>query len=243
MSGVRGAAGLIAQLEPGQVVATLDLTAARPGVRVFPLTSEQISVPLGVEVLSVDPTTVSLTLEKGVSVQVPLKPTVDGQPAPGYDLGEMTWTPKTVEVVGPESRLKDRPSAITERISIEGATSTITDTVNIGVSDSAFRLRQPQSAQVTVAIVPGPVARFPGRPVEFRNLPAGRQVAADPASVAVTVRGTHTAVSALEERQLTPYVDVARLGPGRYSLPVHLDAKDDFVVTAIQPATVSVRIQ
>src|SRR5436190_23071220 len=38
---VRGAAGVISQLEPGQLVATLDLTAARPGVRVFPLTSDQ----------------------------------------------------------------------------------------------------------------------------------------------------------------------------------------------------------
>jgi YbbR domain-containing protein len=240
---VRGAAGLISQLEPGQVVATLNLTAARPGIRVFPLTAEQISVPLGVEVLSVDPTTVSLTLEKSASVQVPLKPTVDGQPAPGYDVGETTWTPKSIEIVGPESRLKERPSAITERISIDGATATIVETVNIGVSDSAFRLRQPQSAQVTITIVPGPVARFPGRRVEFRNLPAGREVAADPAVVAVTVRGTHTAVAALGGQQLMPWVDVARLGPGRYTLAVHLDAHDDYIVTAIEPASVSVRIQ
>lgn len=240
---VRGAAGLISQLEPGQVVATLDLTGARPGVRVFPLTGEQISVPLGVEVLSVDPATVSLTLEKSVNLQVPLKPSVDGQPAPGYDLGEITWTPKVVDIVGPESRVREKPTAITERISIDGATATIIETVNIAVSDSAFRLRQPQIAQVTIAIVPGPVARFPGRRVEFRNLPAGRQVAADPPVVAVTVRGTHTAVSALVEKELVPHVDVARLGPGRYTLPVHLDAREDYMVTSIEPASVSVRIQ
>ena len=40
---VRGAAGLISPLEPYQVVATIDLTNARAGVRVFPLTVEHIS--------------------------------------------------------------------------------------------------------------------------------------------------------------------------------------------------------
>lgn len=240
---VRGAAGLISQLEPGQVVATVDLTGVRPGVRVFPLTRDQISVPLGVEVLSVDPPSISLTFEKSASVQVPVKPTIDGQPAPGFEVGEVTWTPKTVEVVGPESRLKEQPSAITDRISIEGATETVVETVSIGVTNPAFRLREARSAQVTIPISPGPVVHFPGRRVEFRNLPAGRQVGADPAVVAVTVRGTRAAVRALQEQQIVPYVDVARLGRGRYTLPVRLDARDDYVVTAIEPATVVVRIQ
>lgn len=240
---LRGAAGLISQLEPYQVVATIDLTDARPGVRVFPLTAEHISVPLGVQVMSVDPATVSLTLEKSASTDVPVKPTVDGEPAPGYDVGEVTWTPKHVEVVGPESRLKDHPLAITERISIEGATSTIVEDVHIGVSNPAVRLRQARTARVTIPIVPGPVARFPGRPVQFRNLPAGRQVSADPAAVAATVRGPHKALSALSDDQLAPYVDLARLGPGRYTLTVHVDLHDDSLVATLEPSSVTVRIQ
>src|SRR6187399_2018125 len=55
---VSGAAGLIGALEPYQVVATVDLTDARTGVRVFPLTTEQITVPLGVEVKGVSPSTI-----------------------------------------------------------------------------------------------------------------------------------------------------------------------------------------
>src|SRR5947209_5212720 len=61
---LRGASGQFSQLAPSDVVATVDLMAARPGVRVFPLTADHVSVPLGIEVKSVDPATISLNLEK-----------------------------------------------------------------------------------------------------------------------------------------------------------------------------------
>jgi YbbR domain-containing protein len=240
---VRGAAGLISPLEPYQVVATVDVTGARPGVRVFPLTTERISVPLGVEVKSVDPAAISLTLEKSATAQVQVKPTIDGSPAPGFDIGNVAWTPKTVEVVGPESRLKDHPSAITERVSIEGATATVAETVNMALSDPSLRLREPQSARVTVTIVAAPLARLRGQALVFRNLPPGRQVDADPATVVVTLRGTHEALSTMKDEQLQPYVDLARLGPGQYILQVHVDSRNTYVVTAIEPPTVNVRIR
>jgi YbbR domain-containing protein len=240
---VQGAAGLISPLEPYQVVAMIDLTNARAGVRVFPMTVEHISVPLGVQVLSVDPAAISLTLEKTAVMQVVVKPTIDGDPAPGYEVAETICDPRTVEVIGPESRVRDRSSAVTERISIDGAQAPVTEVVNIAASDPAVRLRQPLTARVTVRIVPSPVARFQDQTIEFHNLPAGRQVDATPPSVSVTLRGTRGVLSSLKDQSLAPFVDVVGLGPGRYTLPVHVQVKDDIAVAAIEPATVSVRIR
>lgn len=240
---LRGASGQISQLEAALVVATVDLTGARPGVRVFPLTGEHISVPLGIEVKSVDPATVSLTLEKSATADAVVKATIDGEPAPGFEVGEVTWDPKVVAVVGPESRLKAKPSAVTERISIEGATASVTETVGMGVTDPAVRLREPKSAHVTIKIVPSPVVHFAGRPVIFRNLPGGRQVTAEPATVTVTVRGAHDVLSALKDFEIEPYVELARQGPGRYNLQVRVDPRGDYVISTIEPATIAVRIK
>src|SRR4249920_1087564 len=115
---LRGASGQFSQLTPSDVVATLDLTNARPGPRVSPLTADHISVPLGIEVKSVDPATISLILENSRQAEVPVNPTVDGNPAPGYEVGEIVSEPKTVTVVGPESRIRNVLAAVTERISI-----------------------------------------------------------------------------------------------------------------------------
>jgi YbbR domain-containing protein len=239
-----GATGLISALEPYQVVATVDLTDARAGARVFPITTEQITVPLGVEVKAVAPATISLSLERGSSAQVPVKPTIDGEPAAGYEMGEVTWQPQTVEVLGPESHLKEAPSVVTERISIEGATSDVTDTVGIGPTDPMLRLRQGQSARVTIKINPGPVARFTNRPVAFLRLAPRLRATAQPAAVAVSIRASGRVLTAITEPLLRPYVDVQGLGAGQYNLPVRLDPQGGaYVVTGFEPATVAVRIR
>ena len=63
----------------------------------------------------------------------------------------MTSNPATVEVVGPESSLRGLDEAMTEPISVAGATRPVREVVTIGVADPAVRLRTPQTAEVTVA--------------------------------------------------------------------------------------------
>jgi YbbR domain-containing protein len=149
---VSGAAGLISRLEPTEIVATIDVTGTRPGPRVFPLTVNEITVPLGVEVKSVDPPTISLTLEVAKTDTALVQPTIDGQPAAGYEIESVEVVPRTVVIVGPESHLKQHQTAQTESISIDGATATVTDTVSMAVRDPAVRLRDPQPAKVTIRI-------------------------------------------------------------------------------------------
>ena len=150
---VRGAAGLISRLEPTEVVATVDATDTRAGTRVFPMAVDQITVPLGVEVKSVDPSTISLTLEKTASASAAVQATIDGQPAAGFEIADVEIEPKSVVVVGPESHLRQRHTALTESISVDGATATVVETVSMAVSDPAVRLRDPQTARVTVRVV------------------------------------------------------------------------------------------
>jgi YbbR domain-containing protein len=64
----------------------------------------------------------------------------------------MTVVPDMVEILGPASVLGSVMEAITEPISVSGARSSKTETVNVGVSDPSLRLRSPQRARVTVNI-------------------------------------------------------------------------------------------
>jgi YbbR domain-containing protein len=240
---LNGSSGQISRLEPTDVVATIDLTNARPGVRVFLITANHISVPLGVDVKSVDPAAVSLTLEHTATAAIPVKPTIGGEPAHGFEVAEVTFTPKTVTVAGPESHLKAQQSAVTERISIEGATSTVTESVGIGLTDPALRLSQAQTAQVTIRIARSASVRFENRPVAFRNVEAGRAASADPSEVIVTLAGSQDVLAGLHDGDLTPYVDLAGVGPGNYTLRVHLDPRASTTVEGIEPAAVAVRIR
>jgi YbbR domain-containing protein len=93
-------------------------------------------------------------LEKSGTLDLPITARVEGQPAPGFAIGTIVVDPKRVRIAGPESRLREATSAITERVSVEGLSSTLTQTVSIGVPDNELRLTDVHTARVTVTIVP-----------------------------------------------------------------------------------------
>lgn len=153
---LRGTDNQISRIATGDVRAVIDLADARAMVKgTLPLRTDQIAVPFGVEVMRVDPPDVTLTLERSASVRVPVKADVTGTLIPGFVIKSVQVDPETVEVIGPESQLRQLDHATTARLSVEGAASTITQSVNITVPDSSLRLREPQLAHVTVTIVKG----------------------------------------------------------------------------------------
>jgi YbbR domain-containing protein len=156
---VRGNDSQVSTLGPENVHVIVDLSDAHTGPNLLPLRVDEVVAPIGVEVLQLDPGTVTVTLERSGQVDVPVQPTIEGQPAPGYVVRSITTNPRTVSVVGPESQLKNPISVITERVSIEGRNSTVVQDVSVGVADAQLRLRDPRTVRVTVAIGREPASR------------------------------------------------------------------------------------
>lgn len=151
---LRGSSGVLSRVPPGEIVAVLDLKQARRGLRLFHLRNEQVSRPFGVDVVQVHPPTLSLDLQPTASKMVPVSPALEGEPAPGYNVRAVRVDPDSVEIIGPEEVVRQVTEAITEPLSIEGATEDVRDTVVVGLARSTVRLRYPQSARVIVEIVP-----------------------------------------------------------------------------------------
>ncbi|HEX5473565.1 MAG TPA: CdaR family protein [Vicinamibacterales bacterium] len=241
---VRGTSAQLSKLEPGEIVAVIDLGAARPGARMFHLRNDEISAPFGVEVTQVAQPTVSLDLEQSARRTVPIVPAIQGDPASGFVVGRITSNPATVEVVGPVTRVRQVAGATTEPVSVAGARARVRDVVTVGVLDSSVRLAKPISASVVIDILPAPVEReLANVALRPRQLAAGRRVQFRPSTVDVTVRGSRDAVAALSTGTLQAYVDLAGLRRGRYNLRVHVDPIENVGVTRIDPATTSVTIR
>jgi YbbR domain-containing protein len=241
---VRGSSTLLARLEPRDIVAVLDLAIARPGSRMFHLRTDEVRAPYGVEVAQVVPGTLALDLETSGRRTVPIVPALDGEPAPGFVIGRVTSDPPTVEVEGPDSRLKQLTGATTEPVEVTGSRGRVRDVVTVGISDSALRLVHAQDATITVDVVPAPVEReLSAVPVRWRNLGAGHRAEVRPTLTRVTVRGRREALAGLTAGGIDAFVDLAGLGPGRYNLRVQVDPSQTFGVSAIEPAAVDVTIK
>ena len=241
---VRGSSAVLSRLQPGDIVAVLDLSTARAGSRIFAIRTDQVRAPFGVDVSQVLPATIPLDLENSLQRRVPVVPSVEGDPAPGFVIGHESAEPPTVEIVGPESHVRQVSQAQTEPVDVANARGRVRDVVNIGVGDSSVRLVEPQNATVIVDIVPAPLEKqIDAVPVRARNLGNRLQAQVSPKAVRVTVRGAREALASLHSDSVQAFIDLAGLGTGQYNLRVQVDPAQNYGVTAIDPAVVSITIR
>jgi YbbR domain-containing protein len=241
---LRGSSALLSRVQSGEIFAVLDLSEARAGSRLFHIRPDEVRAPFGVEVSQVIPAALALELEKSARRRVPIMPVTDGEPAPGFVIGRVSSDPAMVEIVGPESRVRQVAEATTEPVLIKDAKVPVRDGVTVGVLDASVRLVQPQRAQVTVEIWPAPVERqLSDVPVRYRNIAQGLSAQLSPRFVHMSVRGAQDALAQLQGDSVQAFVDLAGLGTGRYNLRVQVDPAERFGVVAIDPAVVAVTIK
>jgi len=241
---LRGSSALLSRMQPGEIVAVLDLGGARAGSRLFHIRPDEVRAPFGVEVSQIVPGTLPLELEKSARRRVPIVPATDGDPAPGFVIGRVSADPGMVEIVGPESRVRQVAEATTEPVTIKDAKARVRDGVTVGVADTSVRLAQPQIAQVTVDIWPAPVEKqIVDVPVRYRNVAQGLTAQLSPRFVRLSIRGAEAALADVQTDSVQAFVDLAGLGTGRYNLRVQVDPAERFGVVAIEPAVVAVTIK
>ena len=237
---VRGSSGALSRVAPGELVAILDLRAARPGQRLFHLTGADVRAPFGIDVVQIAPSNIPIAFEPEATRVVPVVPGVEGEPGSGYMVGTVKANPATVEVVGPSSAVARLSGAITEPVSVAGATGTVTETVNIGVADPSVRLRSPASTQVTVNVTAAPVEwAIAGIPVRSRD---GGSAEILPGEVTVFVRGPRESRSSTVQ-DFEASVDTQGLQAGLFQLSVLVTPPARVGVISVEPPVVRVRIR
>ena len=151
---VRGDDNVVSALTEGAIRVVVDLEGSQPGANTIPLRTDQVATPPRVDVLQIDPGTVTVMMERAGQIMVPVRPTLEGRPAPGFAVTQVTADPQRVTIAGPESRLVGRIDVVTERIMVEGRNGRFTQEVAVGVNNPRLRVQSPRTVRVTVTIEP-----------------------------------------------------------------------------------------
>ena len=138
---VRGSSAQLSRIDPGEVVAMLDLSSARTGSRLFHLRTDEVRVPVRHRSRAGD---AADAVARAREVRA-----ADGADRSGdrrrsrarlrgrADAAE----PSTVEIVGPESRVRAGLGSDDRAVSRSTASSDrVRDVVTVGVADSSVRL-------------------------------------------------------------------------------------------------------
>jgi YbbR domain-containing protein len=153
----------INRVNPFDVSVQVDLRQAEPGTQAVNLTAENVSLPQGLRVDSIQPSSVDVTVDRLVRRQVMVEPDVRGEAAAGATRGAIEVVPPEVTVTGPESQLANLTSLKTAVVSLEGHALSFEESVAI-VTPENLTVREIQPSRVSVRI-PLSIAT-PGDPAE-----------------------------------------------------------------------------
>jgi len=147
-----GSKKAIRQLSPFMVDVQVDLSQRQEGNTTINLARENVLAPDGLEVVSIEPNTIRVRLERELTQRVPVVPKIIGEPGGRAKLdGEPEVFPNQVLVSGPESLVSRLASLATRPIDLDGRSITFEETVAVMPPDPLIQIVQP--SQVTVRVL------------------------------------------------------------------------------------------
>lgn len=161
---VRGNSKRVRDLETGQVDVQVELGREK-GLITVDLGPGNVLTPDGVEVISVDPGTLTVNVDEEIQKRIRVEAEVEGEAAPGAQAGEPEVFPNQVLVTGPESLVSKTEVLRTRPVSLDGRSSTFEVDVAVVPPDALLQILQPSSVSVRVPIQP-PKTRNGARPAQ-----------------------------------------------------------------------------
>lgn len=151
---VQGPARVLREMTNIDIDAVIDLTGTKVGEHTFDLTPKQIRhVPHNVQIVQVVPSQIRLDIDRSASKTVNVTPRVIGTFAAGYRLADVQVMPSRITITGPESRLNNIDSAITDPVDATGLVGRGTFTTRAFVGDPLVQLLNPEPIHVAVTTV------------------------------------------------------------------------------------------
>lgn len=212
---VHGAEGAIKDLQPPDIEVVVDL--ARLGIGTHNITLRPDSPSIlprrpGLQVVEVSPALLRVKLERKLEASIPVRPVLAGKPAEGHEVRDVTVSPPTILISGPESAVLATTSALTRPVGIEGRREDYQQDVWVDIESPDVTVKEPVRARVAVQITERSAERsFADQPIAVLNTSWESQVR--PAQITITARGPERLVANLTAADLVASVDATGLAP------------------------------
>jgi YbbR domain-containing protein len=147
----RGPAGQLRDLRSAHLSAVIDFSTVKtPGERTFTLTSKEVQLPKGVELVRTVPAQLRFTFERRATRELKVDVPTSGVLQQGLALSSIEVYPPTLTITGPESRVRAASNAVTDSIDLRQITGDSERPLSVFVSEREVRFVN--APQVTVKI-------------------------------------------------------------------------------------------
>ena len=233
---VIGPRSIINKLSQTRLTQTVDLAKYKSGTHTFYLGPNSFAFPRGVVVTRIQPNPLALNLSPTVTVTLPVKPVLVGNPPEGYELVNAKIRPDRVTVSGPVEEVSELKSIPTHPIDLRRLTEMTVMASDLDFKNLHLTLKDQVPILVELDIQSKTLTRtLPQVPVFPEPGPANLR----PAHVAVTVQGPWLLVKDLKSGDVKATVDTRAAGRGSARLSVSIELPQGVSLVRVQPAVVS----
>ena len=217
----------------------VNLSGAKPALVTYRFFSDNIRVPIGVKVLSINPTAILIKLEYLKRREVPVRVELSGTPAEGYRVVRAEVQPERVRIKGAESRVDSVTEIATTPIDISNLKKPIEKEVPIDLTRYNVQL---EGALPKAIIDVEPIAaNFRIKNVDIRVI-SSYKVRVEERSVTVLVRAAPKDIRSLDRSHVYALVDLNGKGKGKYSEPVRVMLPKNIGLVRVIPEQVNVTL-
>lgn len=187
--------------------------------------------------INIKPEKISVTLEEKSVGALKVVPAIVGNPAYGYEKGNVSVEPQVVTVVGPKSMLSKMESISTSAMSIEGASQNQTGTLNLVNTNSLISVLDVNSFVVNVEIKPQvEKTSFQNIPVAYENLFDDIEITNENLFVSVELEGDVLTLEKVSSSQINAFVDCSFVNDeGDWELEVNVKIPAGLSLVSTEP--------
>ena len=196
--------------------------------------------------ITASPSELSVTLERRITVTLPVVAPVHGSVAAGFDLLSHTVSPAQVSLTGPASVLTGLTGVSTSPVSLEGRSGDFTVAVTIVSPGPLVSMTGAGIAEFRGVVRQAvPTRTIDGLPVTVTGLAAGlAAVPAAPATAGVRIQGGREQVDAFVPAAGFLTADASAVTePGTHVLPVTADLPPGLTLLSVYPETLTLEVE
>ncbi len=168
---VLGNPAALRSVTPDKLEYALNVANAKAGLAEFDVDASSLEFPRGARVVARSPARIEVRFEGRATKAVRVRPLIEGDPAPGYEVAGVEVDPARVRVAGARSQVMSIAEATTDPIDVTGLSAPLEREVHAVVAGSHVWLEEGPSVHVKVQVREKPTPPPPPPPVA----PKGRR--------------------------------------------------------------------
>lgn len=241
---ISGPRGLISGINRQPISRTINLSKASPGTIVIRNNPETMPFPRGINVLRLQPTHITLLIDRLMEKDLPIQALPEGTPADGYELTEIIFEPPFIRLTGPQGILEPTKTLTSKAIDIDGLKGPVTTQISLDLKPEILELIGETTVTAHVIIrEKTKEKRITDIPVRLLNSALQKRlIEMKPKTVSVRALLPISSASGPTDTLVKARIRADELPDGTHKLPVDIVSPEQVIILEVIPRNITVEI-